>query len=67
MLFDKFFINGIIFMDKKEEDKKAEEPAAAQAPAEVKSDVNEETLKVLSEIRDLLKEKNAEQTTEESK
>lgn len=53
--------------DKKEEDKKAEEPVAAQAPAEVKSDVNEETLKVLSEIRDLLKEKNAEQTTEESK
>ena len=41
--------------ENKTEEAKAEE-AAAETPAEVKPDVNEETLKVLSEIRDMLKE-----------
>ena len=43
--------------ENKTEEAKAEE-AAAEAPAEVKPDVNEETLKVLSEIRDMLKEQS---------
>lgn len=43
--------------ENKTEEAKAEE-AAAETPAEVKPDVNEETLKVLSEIRDMLKEQS---------
>ena len=43
--------------ENKTEEAKAEE-AAAETPVEVKPDVNEETLKVLSEIRDMLKEQS---------
>ena len=43
--------------ENKTKEAKAEE-AAAETPVEVKPDVNEETLKVLSEIRDMLKEQS---------